>query len=250
MGLACFLLARVRGQHLLADGPPLERFLPPREGLLDLRVHGLHGWISAFSRWDAAPRARAGRMPGGRDSGPLLPLMKLPRIAYRKSIKPSQIIPPSRQPVHQPGATISPLGGDSCRTSSLGWAGLCSLLMLCSALLCPALPCVGFRAAACRGPSGDTSEKAQSLPRHRPELVRNAAHRNVIKLRPQWQSGGPHPLLLCRLQARLSGIPHQGPGAERLIGTPSSLRFCRHRFPSRRKVQQPRQLSPGTTQED
>lgn len=144
LGLACFLLACVRGQHLPANGPLLERFLPPREGLLDLRVHGLHGWVSAFSRWDAAPRARAGSMPGGRDSGPLLPLMKLPRIAYRKSIKPSQIIPPSRQPVHQPGATISPLGGDSCRSFSLGWAGLCSLLC-CLCMLWPALPCPALR---------------------------------------------------------------------------------------------------------
>lgn len=121
LGLACFLLAPCARSTPARRWPLLERFLPPREGLLDLRAHGLHGWISTFSRWDATPRARAGSMPGGRDSGPLLPLMKLPRIAYRKSIKPSQIIPPSRQPVHQPGATISPLGGDSCRTSSPGW---------------------------------------------------------------------------------------------------------------------------------
>lgn len=46
-------------------------------------------------------RGRRALWPCGHDSGLMLPLMKLPRIAYRKSIKPSQIFPPSRRPARR-----------------------------------------------------------------------------------------------------------------------------------------------------
>ena len=178
-----------------------------------------------------------GSMPCGHDSGLVMPLMRLPRIAYRKSIKPSQIIPPSRQPAYQPGATISPLGSDS--SCPMAWPGL-------DCALCSALPCSGFCAVASRhSRRGSPSSGSPSAP---PQMSHgivpdSCAIQPFATQLSCAHSGGPHSLLLCRLQARLSGIPHQDPGAESLIGTPSSLRFCCHRFPSCTNAV-PRQLRP------
>lgn len=77
-------------------------------------------------------------MPSGHDSNPVLPLMNLPRIAYRKSIKPSQIIPPSRLP----GLT-SPPPRYHLLATTLAYLTPCPGLdcALCSALAFALWPC-------------------------------------------------------------------------------------------------------------
>lgn len=90
----------------------------------------------------------------------VLPLMKLPRIAaYRESIKPSQIIPPSRLPARRHDIT-------SWQLLPLHRAGLdCALR--CATLW----PRGTVGTGPCQGLISDTSAKTQSLPRHRPELL-------------------------------------------------------------------------------
>lgn len=136
----------------------------------------------------------AGSMPSGHDSGPVLPLMNLPRIAYRKSIKPSQIIPPSRLP----GLPARRHDITSWRRllptyqTPLSWAGLCSVL--CSALLW-LLRCGLVEAQSCTAGPGLASPSAtpqkSSVAFHAATAScrthARSSHRNVIKLRPQWR---------------------------------------------------------------
>lgn len=91
-------------------------------------------WISASKVTTVViggmPAARAACLVGT-TQGPVLPLMKLPRIAYRKSIKPSQIIPPSRLP-----------GLPARRHDITSWRPVYPLA--CRAGLCSLCYCSGF----------------------------------------------------------------------------------------------------------
>lgn len=71
--------------------------------------------------------------------------MKLPRIAYRKSIKPSQIIPPSCLPARRHDITS---WQRPFLTRGLAWTVLSGSQNVCSAL--PRLLCCGLEAQPAR----------------------------------------------------------------------------------------------------